>query len=60
MKVGIKELIFGLLLLFAGGYLTYTYLPKVIEVLLGIIGPMLLFMGFLIAWIGYEDIREGI
>lgn len=53
----IKEILFGLVLLIVGGFLTYYFFSEFLKVLLGIIGPILLVLGFILLWIGIEDKR---
>ena len=55
-----KEAIFGITLMVLGAYSLFLFLPEVIQLIKGALGPTLLLLGFLITWIGYEDIREGI
>ena len=55
MKDWVKEIFIGVILLAVGIALTYYYLPEVIKVVLGVIGPLLLFLGIIFAWIGMED-----
>ena len=53
----IKEILFGLVLLIVGGFLTFYFFSEFLKVLLGIIGPILLVLGFILLWIGIEDKR---
>ncbi len=60
MKVGMKEVLFGIVLMVLGSFSTFLFLREIIWLAKGILGPTLLLLGFLITWIGYEDLREGI
>jgi len=50
-----KELLIGITLVIVGLFLTANYLGKVIEVVLGVAGPLLLILGAIFLWIGIED-----
>ena len=50
-----KEILLGIIFLVVGMILVYYYLPEVIKVILGILGPMLAFLGIIFIWIGIED-----
>jgi len=52
-----KESLLGLILLVIGGFLIYYWLGETILVIKGLAGLMLLILGVLILWIGYEDIK---
>lgn len=60
MKVGMKEVLLGITLMVLGAYSLFFFFPEVIQLIKGALGPTLLLLGFLITWIGYEDLREGI
>jgi len=53
----IKESLLGLILLVMGGFLIYYWLGETILVIKGLAGLILLILGLLILWIGYEDIK---
>jgi uncharacterized membrane protein HdeD (DUF308 family) len=53
----IKESLLGILLLIVGGFLIYYWLGETILVVKGLIGLIILILGVLILWIGYEDIK---
>jgi len=52
-----KESLLGLILLIIGGFLIYYWLGETILVIKGLSGLILLILGVLILWIGYEDIK---
>ncbi len=52
-----KESLLGLILLVIGGFLIYYWLGETILVIKGLAGIILLILGVLILWIGYEDIK---
>ena len=52
-----KESLLGLILLVIGGFLIYYWLGETILVIKGLVGLILLILGILILWIGYEDIK---
>ena len=55
-----KEALFGVVLMVIGAYSLFFFWTDVIRLIKGLLGPLLLLLGFLITWIGYEDMREGI
>lgn len=55
-----KEVLLGITLMVLGAYSLLFFFPEVIQLIKGALGPTLLLLGFLITWIGYEDLREGI
>ena len=55
MKDWMKEILLGIIFLVVGMILVYYYLPEVIKVILGTLGPMLAFLGIIFIWIGIED-----
>jgi len=57
MEDWIKESLLGLILLIIGGFLVYYWLGETILVIKGLIGLIILILGVLILWIGYEDIK---
>jgi uncharacterized membrane protein len=57
MEDWIKESLLGLILLVIGGFLIYYWLGETILVIKGLAGLILLILGVLILWIGYEDIK---
>ena len=57
MEDWIKESLLGLILLIIGGFLVYYWLGETILVIKGLIGLIILILGLLILWIGYEDIK---
>jgi len=57
MEDWIKESLLGLILIIVGGFLVYYWLGETILVIKGLIGLMILILGVLILWIGYEDIK---
>ena len=57
MEDWMKESLLGLILLIIGGFLVYYWLGETILVIKGLIGLVILILGVLILWIGYEDIK---
>jgi len=57
MEDWIKESLLGLILLVIGGFLIYYWLGETILIIKGLAGLVLLVLGVLILWIGYEDIK---
>jgi uncharacterized membrane protein HdeD (DUF308 family) len=57
MEDWIKESLLGLILIIVGGFLVYYWLGETILVIKGLIGLIILILGVLILWIGYEDIK---
>ncbi|NAZ26077.1 MAG: hypothetical protein GU343_00865 [Nanoarchaeota archaeon] len=57
MEDWMKESLLGLILLIIGGFLVYYWLGETILVIKGLIGLIILILGVLILWIGYEDIK---
>jgi uncharacterized membrane protein HdeD (DUF308 family) len=57
MEDWMKESLLGLILIIVGGFLVYYWLGETILVIKGLIGLVILILGVLILWIGYEDIK---
>ena len=57
MEDWIKESLLGLILIIIGGFLIYYWLGETILVIKGLVGLIILILGVLILWIGYEDIK---
>jgi uncharacterized membrane protein HdeD (DUF308 family) len=57
MEDWIKESLLGLILIIIGGFLIYYWLGETILVIKGLIGLIILILGVLILWIGYEDVK---
>jgi sensor histidine kinase YesM len=55
MKDWIKEAGLGLILFLVGVGLTWYWLGEVILIIKGLIGPILLILGLILLWVGYED-----
>ncbi|MEM1684431.1 MAG: hypothetical protein QW038_02250 [Nanopusillaceae archaeon] len=55
MKEWLIELLIGIALTISGVLGIFYWLGEVILVLKGAIGPLLLIIGLLLLWIGYED-----
>ncbi len=53
----LKEMLLGLVLLAIGGFLTLKFFKAFLQVLLGLLGPILLVLGIILFWIGIEDKR---
>ncbi|GEM_PF-3780547 len=60
MKLGQKEVILGAFIFFIGLVVCIKLYADVIKVLLSLAGPVLLVIGAIITWIGFEDLKEGI
>ena len=50
-------ILLALILLIIGGFLVYYWLGETILVIKGLLGLVILILGVLILWIGYEDIK---
>jgi uncharacterized membrane protein len=57
MEDWMKESLLGLILIIIGGFLIYYWLGETILVIKGLVGLIILILGVLILWIGYEDIK---
>ncbi|MGC9133390.1 MAG: hypothetical protein ACP5GJ_03250 [Nanopusillaceae archaeon] len=55
MKDWIKEAGLGLILFLIGVGLVWYWLGEVILIIKGLIGPVLLILGLILLWVGYED-----
>lgn len=55
MKEWLLEIVIGIVLTLSGILGIYYWLEEVIFVLKGAIGPIILLIGLLLLWIGYED-----
>ena len=55
MKDWVKEIIIGLVVLVVGALFVKKFLNYVVTVVLGSVGPLLVFLGVIFLWIGIED-----